>query len=129
MLCMGGTCKCVLKRDSGVTDNFLLQHVVSNITKHFDNDVSLIFDTTLLYYIYADQDQQVPSIIKRRVCDAVRVERSNQNPVNRIHVVCTGHDGEVYILMKSIPKVPNLKIKIVEVFKIKLEEVLSMIDH
>lgn len=97
MLCMGGPCKYVLKRDIGVSDSFLLQNVVPHITKRFDNDVALIFATALLYYIYADEDHQVPSIIKKRVYDAMGVEGSNQNPVNRIHVVCTCHDGEVYI--------------------------------
>ena len=99
MLCIGGPCKYVVKSESGVNDAFIFEFVVPNIRKRFDDDVTLILGTVLLYMIYQDEDNQIPNFIKKRVLDAMpTVSRTpNENPVRRIPVVCTGNDGEVYI--------------------------------
>ena len=99
MLCIGGPCKYKINADSGVSNAFILEHVVSNIRKRFSDDVALIFGTALLYYAYADESNHVPNVIKSRIFDAMRgvSEHPTENPVEKVPVVCTGNDGEVYI--------------------------------
>ena len=99
MLCLGGACKYIVKNESGVSDDFIFEFVAPNIRKRLVDDVTLILGTALLYFIYQDEDNQVPSCIKRRVFDAMpTVSRTpNENPVAQIPVICTGNDGEVYI--------------------------------
>ena len=99
MLCMGGACKYIIKRDSGVSNSFVFEFVVPNIRKRFCDEVTLLFGIALLYHIHRDEHNQVPSFLKRRVFDALpTVSRTpNINPVARVPVVCTGNDGEVYI--------------------------------
>ena len=71
MLCISGPCKYIIKRESGVSDAFVLQYVVPNLKNRFDDDVALIFSTTLLYYVYVDDQNQVPDVIKQRVRDTM----------------------------------------------------------
>ena len=99
MLCIGGPCKYKIKADSGVSESFILEFVVPHISKIFPKEVALIFGTALLYYTFADESNHVPSIIKKRIFDAMRgvSQRPNENPVQKVPIVCTGHDGEVYI--------------------------------
>ena len=99
MLCIGGACKYKITQESGVSDAFVLEFVVPNLKKRFDNDVALIFGTALLYYVYADESNQVPPEIKTRVRSAMTSvsPRPNDNPVKKSPVVCTGNDGEIYI--------------------------------
>ena len=65
MLCIGGPCKYVVKSESGVNDAFILEFVAPNIWKQFDNNVTLILGTVLLYMIYQDEDIQIPNFIKK----------------------------------------------------------------
>ena len=49
-LCVGGPCKYVLKEGSGVTDNFLLEHVVRNTRTRtrYSDDVAKVLGKALL---------------------------------------------------------------------------------
>ena len=92
-------CKYKTKPDSGMSESFFLEFVVLHINKMFLNDVALIFGTALLYYTFADESNHVPNVIKKQIFDAMRgvLQHPNKNPVEKVPVVCTGHDGEVYI--------------------------------
>ena len=99
MLCVGGACKYVITRESGVSNEFVFEFVVPNIKKRFNADVTLILGTALLYLIFEDEHRVVPRVLRERVLQALHtVSRTpRENPVKRIPVVCTGNDGEVYI--------------------------------
>ena len=51
-LCMGGPCKYVLKNNSGVTNNFILEYVTPNIALRLGDEVAVRLGTALLYYIF-----------------------------------------------------------------------------
>ena len=54
----------------------------------------------MLYFIHQDEGNHVPSFIKQRVLEVLSTvsQTPDINPVARIIVVCTGNDGEVYIV-------------------------------
>jgi hypothetical protein len=59
-LCIGEPCKYVIRDGSGVTDAFLLQHVVPNIQKRFSADVALVLAKPLLWMIFPDGSTYLP---------------------------------------------------------------------
>ena len=99
MLCPGGPCRYVLQND--VDDQFVLSNVVPNIRNKFDDETALIFGTALMYSIFCidDTTNNVPSSICTRVRNAYRNGGydTTKDPVRRVPIVCTGHEGEVYI--------------------------------
>ena len=98
MLAIGGPCRYMLQNK--VTDQFVLTHVVPNIRKKYDDATAVIFGTALLYSIFCvDNDFNTPASICSRVRNAYRSEEYDVNipPVRRIPIVCTGHEGEIYI--------------------------------
>jgi hypothetical protein len=50
-LCVGGPCKYAIKDGSGVTDDFLLQHVVPNICTRFPAEVAKVLAKPLLWIV------------------------------------------------------------------------------
>ena len=99
-LCIGGPCKYVIKDGSGVTDAFLLQHVVPNIQKRFSADVALVLAKPLLWMIFPDGSTYLPETMRNRVRAAyenIRVLPVDENPVEKVMLVVTGFEGEVYL--------------------------------
>ena len=99
MLCLGGACRYELQ--NGVTDQFVLTHVVPSIRANLDDDISVIFGTALMYSIFciSDDTNNVPPSLRNRVRNAYKneVEDPNKAPVRRVSVICTGNEGEIYI--------------------------------
>jgi HEPN domain-containing protein len=102
-LCMGGPCKYVLKNGSGITTNWLLEHVVPNIrqSEHFQDPVATVLALPLLWACFnMDAQAFVPNDLRNRIRDAYAVIRQlepAENPVAKILLVVTGEDAEVYI--------------------------------
>ena len=98
MLCLGGPCRYML--GSEVDSQFVLTHVVPHIHKRLNDETSLILGTALLYSICCidDTTNNVPSSIASRVRNALNQAGIDPTEaVKRIPVVCTGHEGEIYI--------------------------------
>ena len=99
LLCLGGPCRYVL--EDHVDEEFVLNYVVPNIRKRFNDETALIFGTALLYSIFCvdDATNNVPSSIALCVCAAYTSAGldTSKPPVRRVPVVCTGHKGEIYI--------------------------------
>ena len=51
-LCVGRPCKYVIKDGSGVTDDFLLQHVVPNICTRFPAEVAKVWYRLVLILMF-----------------------------------------------------------------------------
>ena len=99
MLCIGGPCKYVVRTDCGVTDEFILRYVMPSANRRITKEVCIILGKALLFFIFEDETNHIPEDISTRVKTAyagVTVD-SSQNPVIRVPIVCTGHEGEVYI--------------------------------
>lgn len=105
LLCLGGPCKYVVREDSGVTDEFILNYVTPHARTRVGDRVAVILGKALLWYIFhPEAEDYVPETIYRRVMDAydaIRVLPENTNPVSKKPIVVTGHEGEVY--MDEIP--------------------------
>jgi hypothetical protein len=83
-----------------VTDAFLLQHVVPNIRKWFSADVALVLAKPLLWMIFLDGSTYHPETMRNRVRAAyenICVPSADENPVEKVMLVVTGFEGEVYL--------------------------------
>ena len=67
-LCMGGPAKYLVKRNSGVTENFVLQYVTPHIRRRLGDRVTNLLGTALLYYVFSPEgSEDVPSTIQDRM--------------------------------------------------------------
>jgi hypothetical protein len=98
---VGGPCKYILKEGFGVTDNFILEHVVPNIRKRYSDVVSLVLGKVLLWFIFTPEGSEyLPQALCKRVQTAysnVATLPADENPVNKVPLVISGHEGEVYL--------------------------------
>jgi hypothetical protein len=100
--CIGGPCKYKIKENSGVTDAFILEHVATNMKERVGNAAAVILGKALMWYAFAPEgDEDMPHWLYRRIHDAynllpVRLP-DDENPIEKIPVVITGSEGEVYI--------------------------------
>jgi hypothetical protein len=99
-LCIGGPCKYVIKEGSGVTDDFLLQHVVPNIRARFPADVATVLAKPLLWMLFSSERNYLPQAMRDRIQTAynnIRVLPAGENPVKKLLLVVTGNEGEVFL--------------------------------
>ena len=100
-LCIGGPCKYALKEGTGVTDNFLVLHVVPMIRTRFSLGVALVLGKALLWLLFSDAGRDyLPPAYRVRVLAAYNTISQlapGENPVLKIPIVVSGHDGELYL--------------------------------
>jgi hypothetical protein len=85
-LCVGGPCKYVITDGSGVTDDFLLQHVVPNICTRFPAEVAKVLAKPLLWLVCFNINH-LPPAMKERIQTAynnIRVLPAERNPVKKV---------------------------------------------
>jgi hypothetical protein len=99
-LCIGGHYKYVVKDGSGVTYNFLPQHVVSSIPAWFSANVAKVLAKLLLWMLFSSERNYLPQAMR----DCVQTENNNihllpahKNLVKKILLVVTGKKGNVYL--------------------------------
>ena len=101
LLCMGGPCKYIVKEGSGVTNYFLLHHVTPHIAQRFPESVTLVLAKALLWMSLSQNGgESVPENIYNRIHNAYRNARvldQGINPIDKIPLVISGHEGEVYM--------------------------------
>lgn len=106
-LCVGGACAYLTKEESGVTDGWILEHVVPNLKNHVPEKVATVLGRALLWLI-CDEDQHsrdsyVPRYITERVLSAIHClgERctlhEGENLVAKVPLMCDGVDSELII--------------------------------
>jgi Transcriptional activator of glycolytic enzymes len=102
-LCIGGPCKYSLKENSGVTDEWLLAHVVPNTFAHskFQNNehVALVLALPLLWASFdSEMDDFIPTHIKTRIQNAyepIRRLPPEENPVARIPLLIASNENGI----------------------------------
>ena len=102
LLCVGGPVKYLLRDNSGITDNWILTNVIPHGCRMIDEQAAVILGKALLWFSFAQEGQAgMPDPLRARIQDAYALIHNEledgTNPVNKIPVVVTGHDGEVYI--------------------------------
>jgi regulator of replication initiation timing len=99
-LCIGGPCKYSVKAGSGVTDGFILQYVVPAIATRFPEKVSLVLGKALLWFAFSDEQEHLPTALRERIHHAyteIQELPDNVNPVEKLLLVITGNEGEVFL--------------------------------
>lgn len=101
MLCVGGPCSYRVKPDLGVTDAWILTHVVPNITQVYGDALAKVLGRALLWCIFSENSSWVPQQIRDRVTTAyaavVNTLADGENPVEKKLLIITGADAVVYI--------------------------------
>ena len=102
-LCIGGPCMYALREGSGVTDQWLGEHVVPSLMIHhrIHKNVSLVLARPILWACFDDRmELLMPEELRTNIRDAyelIRVLDANTNPVERVLLVVTGYENEVHI--------------------------------
>jgi len=102
-LCINGCIKHKLVPDSGVTNDFFMEHVAPNIKEKFGeaNQVTKTLALPILWACFAERDdgsnhsQLVPYYIKNRViqaCTNIRQLPEGVNPVQKVRFFACMHD-------------------------------------
>jgi hypothetical protein len=92
VLCVGGPIKYVLLEDTGITVQWLKEHVVPGITAYYDQ-YNTISDVLALPLLWACHDESaktnVPENLRNRICsqyEQIRLLEVNLNPVKRVQL-------------------------------------------
>ena len=94
-LCPGGACRYVVKKDAGVTDEWLCTNVTPNISSTFGRVIGAILARPLLWAVYdVNWAERVSSEIRHRIISAfIKLEHfdtsEGSNPVDRIEIVAS----------------------------------------
>ena len=105
-LCKGGPIHYSLKPNSGISEDWILEHVDPMIASRYCRSVALVLGRALLWRVFDESESLVvPDNICQRVKGAYRDlgERCQlpvgENPVEKIPLIITGSDAEVHIDM------------------------------
>lgn len=103
-LCKGGVIHYNVKADSGITEDWILAHVVPNIMTLFERPVSLVLGRALLWRCFDETESIiVPDTIRNRVRAAYNdlgdtcQLMADENPIEKISIIVTGNDAQVFI--------------------------------
>jgi len=103
LLCIGGPIKYCVNPNCGVTKEWILQHVVPNITNYFPSTVAEVLGTAVLWAIFDEgASENIPVAIVQRVGDAFTNEirgtlGENENPVTKVPLVLYHIEGVLHI--------------------------------
>lgn len=102
-LCLGGPVKYELRRDSRISDDWLIENVAKNIASLFPRRMALVLGKALLWGIC---DDDVAAFIDTETVQRVRAEvrnlnncytTDNVNPVKKIPLIISGEEGALII--------------------------------
>ncbi len=104
VLAVGGPMKYVVKNGCGVLDNWLLTHVVPHLSRSvtLSQQVALVLAPPVLWAAF-DNSMEIymPINLRNRIRAAYNALANRlpggQNPVQRIPIIVTGHDDQVFI--------------------------------
>jgi len=90
-----------VKEGAGVSNYFILQHVVPSMRTRFTDELALVLGKALLWLVFSEENSYVPDEVTReRICHAyngIRLLPENVNPIEKILIVVTGDDAEVHL--------------------------------
>ena len=97
MLCVGGPVRYDIKEESGLTNAFVLQHVVPGIRGRFGDGVASVLGPPLLWLTYSDGGEYIPQDIRQRIQNNCNLpDGFDGNPVKKSLLVITGRDAIVH---------------------------------
>ena len=102
-LCIGGAIKYEVRRDSRISEDWLLEHVSRNILRLFPRQMALVLGKALLWGICDDEVSQFiePEMVERVRADVRSLNNcytnNNTNPVKKIPLVIGGEEGALVI--------------------------------
>jgi hypothetical protein len=100
-LCIGGPVKYVLRLNSGISDDWILEHVVPNIMRRFPRQVGLVLGRALLWACFEQGAAgTLPAMIFDRVHHAYGLIRQfavGENPVIKVPLIIAGDEDELTI--------------------------------
>ena len=103
-LCKGGAIHYKVKADSGITEDWILAHVVPNIMTLLERPVSLVLGRALLWRCFDEKESiVVPDIIRNRVRAAYNALgdvcqlTADENPIEKVSIIVTGNEAQVFI--------------------------------
>lgn len=103
-LCKGGPIHYNVKRTSGISEDWILSHVVPMIAAQYDRYVALVLGRALLWRVFDEVESRVvPTAIVERVKNAYadlgqrNTLQGGENPVEKVPIIVTGFDAQVHI--------------------------------
>jgi len=105
-LCKGGPCSYVTKDGSGISDDWILQHVVPKIASRFPRAVALVLGRALLWLVFEERSRTnepyLPSDLHDLIWEAYRDIPGRtlpliENPIRKVLLLVTGDEGEVFV--------------------------------
>jgi len=102
LACISSPCAYVVMEGSGISDNWILHHVVPRIASRFPRGVALVLGRALLWLVFEDSDGYLPEELQNQVKSAYQIVPGqqlavNENPVKKVLLVVTGDEDEVHI--------------------------------
>ena len=103
LLCVGGPCKYKVREDAGITNQWILQNVMPHGRTKTGDETAIVLGRALLWLAFSTVgEENMPHHLYQRIHDAYRAVNNDlpdgiTNPVDKLPVVVTGSDGEVYI--------------------------------
>jgi hypothetical protein len=103
LLCKGSPCKYATREGSGVSDDWILQHVAPRIASHFPRVVALVLGRALSWLVFEDYnidgecylpDDFVDQVLRAYQYIPGRVLLLAQNPIKKILLLVTGDEGQ-----------------------------------
>ena len=98
-LCIGGPVKHKIKANEGITNAFILQHVTPAVRTRLGDDVATVLGKALMWLAFSEKSDFVPAALKDRItgnCNAIRPNGFEGNPIEKVLIVISGSEGEVY---------------------------------
>ena len=102
-ICIGGPCKYGVKEKSGITNDWLLQHLVPNISTQVSYGIAVVLTKAFLWFALCGvrNETYLPQGMTNRIRTAYVALQNDlakgENPIQKIFLVLTGHEGVIYL--------------------------------
>jgi hypothetical protein len=105
-----GPCKYVLKEETGLSNNWLVGHVATNIAQVYGEEVAAVLGKALLWAIFDDvMSAHIPPQIFMRVMVAYNSLhaqhrlQNGKNPIKKIQLVASWGESEGEVYLAEVP--------------------------
>jgi hypothetical protein len=102
LLCVGGPCRYAVRENCGISNAWILEHVVPHARLLIGDNAATVLGFSLLWYAFTLEGATgMPAHLLQRIRTAYNQLNNGlpegMNPVKKIPVIINGHEGEVYI--------------------------------
>ena len=97
ILCSGGPCKYVIRDGSGISDDWVLTHVVPNIAKVFHRGIAVVLGRALLYAAIENVDFICPRLKTLIQANYQHVKKGDKNPIKKVPIMVSGDEGQMFL--------------------------------